>query len=58
MSALFIDTSACWMSLQLAGAHHAANVLGELVTFISSDCDLLAAAGADGLLSENPLDHP
>lgn len=45
-------------AIQLASAHHAANVLGEMITFISSDRDLLAAAEAEGLLSDNPLDHP
>lgn len=45
-------------AIQLASAHHAANVLGEMITFISSDRDLLAAADADGLLIDNPLDHP
>ncbi|HXT37016.1 MAG TPA: hypothetical protein VN837_15685 [Chloroflexota bacterium] len=45
-------------AIQLASAHQAADVLGEPVTFISSDRDLLAAADADGLLNDNPLDHP
>ena len=44
-------------AIQLASARHTANVLGETITFISSDRDLLAAAGADGLLTANPLDH-
>ena len=45
-------------AIQLASAQTAGAILGESITFISSDRNLLAAASAEGLLTGDPLMHP
>lgn len=45
-------------AIQLASALRAGAILGEAITFISSDRNLLAAAGAEGLSTDDPLTHP
>lgn len=45
-------------AIQLASALHVVNLLGESVTFICADGDLLAAALAEGLTVDNPNLHP
>jgi predicted nucleic acid-binding protein len=45
-------------AIQLANAQTAGAILGESITFISSDRNLLAAASAEGLLTDDPLMHP
>lgn len=45
-------------SIQLACALQARIVLGSLITFISADINLLAAARAEGFAVDNPNSHP
>lgn len=45
-------------ALQLACAQRAGTILGEAISFISSDRTLLAAASAEGLATDDPLAHP
>ena len=45
-------------AIQLASAGQAEYILGEPVTFISSDRNLLAAAAAEGMPTDDPLNHP
>jgi predicted nucleic acid-binding protein len=45
-------------ALQLAVALHYGQILsGHPFTFVSGDSTLLAAAQAEGLVTENPFDH-
>lgn len=45
-------------AVQLASALRAGAILSEPITFISSDRNLLAAATAEGVLTDDPLLHP
>jgi predicted nucleic acid-binding protein len=45
-------------ALQLCAAISAANSLGEILTFISADVNLLTAAQAEGFIIDNPNNHP
>jgi uncharacterized protein len=45
-------------ALQLASASQTAKILGIQLTFICADTRLLAAAAAEGLLTDNPNAHP
>ena len=45
-------------AIQLASAQRASIVLSEPLTFITSDHNLLAAANAEGLPTDDPLVHP
>ena len=45
-------------ALQLASALHAINLIGEPITFICADKDLIAAAQAEGLTVDDPNLHP
>jgi predicted nucleic acid-binding protein len=45
-------------AVQLASALEATVVLGEPLTFVSADTNLLAAAALEGLNTDNPLMHP
>ncbi len=45
-------------AVQLACALEAANGLGEPLTFLCADSDLLAAAAGEGFVTDNPLAHP
>ncbi|MEZ4672160.1 MAG: hypothetical protein R3E39_29995 [Anaerolineae bacterium] len=45
-------------SLQLACALQAQIVLGNPITFISADINLLTAADAEGFGVDNPNNHP
>ncbi len=44
-------------AIQLACAVEAAAILGEPLTFLSADSNLLSAAAAEGLVTDNPLLH-
>jgi predicted nucleic acid-binding protein len=44
--------------LQLACALRAVAVLGESLTFVCADNNLLAAAATEGFSTDNPLAHP
>jgi len=43
---------------QLAAALRFTTMLGEPITFVSADNNLLAAAAAEGFATDNPLLHP
>lgn len=66
LSTLFFDTSTlakahplrALNAIQLASALRAGAILAEPITFLSSDRTLLAAATAEGLLTDDPLLHP
>ncbi|MDX1995452.1 MAG: type II toxin-antitoxin system VapC family toxin [bacterium] len=45
-------------ALQLASALHAVNILGETITFVCADNDLLTAAVGEGFQTDNPNLHP
>ena len=45
-------------AIQLGSAIHAHEILGEDLTFVSADKELLAAAAAEGFATDNPNDHP
>ncbi len=45
-------------AIQLASAIHAATLLGENLTFLSGDNDLLTAASNEGFVVFNPNAHP
>lgn len=45
-------------AIQLASAQRASTILGEPITFITSDRNLLAAASAEGLPTDDPLAYP
>lgn len=45
-------------AIQLAGAIHAEHLLGEKLTFLSGDNDLLIAASSEGFAVDNPNVHP
>ena len=45
-------------AIQLASAVHATNILGEPLTFLSGDIDLLNAASGEGFAVDNPNAHP
>ena len=45
-------------AIQLASAQIAGAILSEPITFVGSDRNLLAAARAESLLTEDPLLHP
>jgi predicted nucleic acid-binding protein len=45
-------------AIQLACALQAVSTLGISMTFVSADNNLLAAAHAEGFVTDNPLDHP
>jgi uncharacterized protein len=45
-------------ALQLASALQAVKILGIQLTFIGADTRLLAAAAAEGLLTDDPNTHP
>ncbi len=45
-------------AIQIASALHAVNLLGEPMTFVSADKNLLTAASAEGFTTDNPLMHP
>ncbi len=45
-------------ALQLASALEGIHILGEPLTFITADIDLLKAATAEGLLTDDPNAHP
>jgi len=45
-------------AIQLASAAEATANLGESMTFISADNNLLSAAAAEGFTTDNPLAHP
>jgi hypothetical protein len=45
-------------AIQLASAVHATNILGEPLTFLSGDIDLLNAASGEGFTVDNPNAHP
>jgi uncharacterized protein len=45
-------------AVQLSAAINSANTLGETLTFISADVNLLTAAQAEGLVIDNPNTHP
>jgi hypothetical protein len=44
-------------AIQLASAQHAAAVLEESITFVTSDKTLLSAAGGEGLVIDDPNEH-
>ncbi len=44
-------------AVQLSAAINAAKTLGETLTFISADVNLLAAAQAEGFVIDNPNNH-
>jgi predicted nucleic acid-binding protein len=45
-------------AIQLASAIHAERLLGERLTFLSGDNDLLTAASGEGYIVDNPNAHP
>ncbi len=45
-------------AIQLASALDAAASLGEAITFVAADVDLLAAASAEGFAVDDPNAHP
>ncbi|MFN8376018.1 MAG: type II toxin-antitoxin system VapC family toxin [Anaerolineae bacterium] len=45
-------------AIQLASAIHTQQILGEPMTFVSADVNLLAAAAAEGFPTDNPHAHP
>ena len=45
-------------AVQLCAAINAAHSLGEILTFISADVNLLTAAQAEGFVIDNPNNHP
>lgn len=45
-------------AIQLASAIHAEQLLGEKLTFLSGDNDLLTAASNEGFAVDNPNAHP
>jgi predicted nucleic acid-binding protein len=45
-------------AIQLACAIETTTTLGELMTFVSGDNNLLAAAAAEGFATDNPYAHP
>lgn len=45
-------------AIQLASAIEASAILGEPMSFISADNNLLAVAAAEGFTTDNPLAHP
>jgi len=45
-------------AIQLASALHASTTLNTLLTFITADKNLLAAATAEGLTTDDPTAHP
>ncbi len=45
-------------AIQLASAWEASTTLGEPMTFVSADNNLLTAAAAEGFTTDNPLAHP
>jgi predicted nucleic acid-binding protein len=45
-------------AVQLAGAIEASNILGEQMTFISADKNLLSAAIGEGFRVDDPNNHP
>ncbi|MBA3871139.1 MAG: type II toxin-antitoxin system VapC family toxin [Anaerolineae bacterium] len=45
-------------AIQLASAAHATNILGEPLTFLPGDVDLLTAASNEGFVVDNPNAHP
>lgn len=45
-------------AIQLACALQAVSALGVSMTFVSADNNLLAAAHAEGFVTDNPLSHP
>jgi predicted nucleic acid-binding protein len=45
-------------AIQLASAQRAGSILGEPLTFIASDRNLLTAAAAANLVIDDPLGHP
>jgi predicted nucleic acid-binding protein len=45
-------------AIQLASAQHAATILGEALTFVSSDKVLLSAAHSEGFAIDDPNAHP
>jgi uncharacterized protein len=45
-------------AIQLSSALHASSILGEPLTFIAADVDLLTAASAEGFSVDNPNNHP
>jgi hypothetical protein len=68
LSTLFVDTSAfakryiteigsAWTH-ELASALFVTALLGEPMTFICADADLLSAAAAEGFAPDNPNMHP
>lgn len=44
-------------AVQLSAALSAANSLGEILTFISADMNLLTAAQSEGFIIDNPNNH-
>lgn len=44
-------------AIQLSAAIDAANSLGEILTFISADVNLLTAAQSEGFVIDNPNSH-
>ena len=45
-------------ALQLSAAMSVAKTLGEILTFISADVNLLTAAQTEGFIIDNPNNHP
>jgi uncharacterized protein len=45
-------------AIQLASAQHAATILGEPITFVTSDRALLNAAAGEGLVTDDPNLYP
>jgi len=45
-------------AIQLASAIQAVNIVSHPMTFISGDKNLLAAAAAEGFITDNPNAHP
>jgi uncharacterized protein len=45
-------------AVQLSSAINVANSLGEILTFISADVNLLTAAQTEGFIIDNPNNHP
>lgn len=44
-------------AIQLASAMHGTQILGERITFVSGDVNLLTAAEAEGFTTDNPYTH-
>lgn len=44
-------------ALHLASAQSASTILGETITFLTSDVDLKAAAVEEGFVTDDPLQH-